>query len=76
MIRFREADFEELVHEGGISPEWPIKYPDLEPYYALAEKMYCVHGTAGVDPLSRQECPPTLFPLSRMNRQSRKFMKR
>ncbi|MGB0014395.1 MAG: GMC family oxidoreductase [Candidatus Sulfotelmatobacter sp.] len=62
MIRFREADFEELVHEGGISPEWPIKYPDLEPYYALAEKMYCVHGTAGVDPTEPPGVPPYPFP--------------
>jgi choline dehydrogenase-like flavoprotein len=62
MIRFREADFKELIHEDGISPEWPIKYPDLEPYYALAEKMYCVHGTAGVDPTEPPGVPPYPFP--------------
>ena len=26
-------DFGELRHHGGISPAWPIRYEDLEPYY-------------------------------------------
>ncbi|HEC55827.1 MAG TPA: GMC family oxidoreductase [Gammaproteobacteria bacterium] len=26
MIRYRERDFEELVHEEGISPAWPVSY--------------------------------------------------
>src|SRR5215471_13692504 len=28
MFRFRERDFDELVHEEGISPAWPIRYSD------------------------------------------------
>jgi choline dehydrogenase-like flavoprotein len=62
MLRFREADFLELVHEDGVSPEWPIKYHDLAPYYTLAEQMYCVHGTAGVDPTEPPGVPPYPFP--------------
>jgi choline dehydrogenase-like flavoprotein len=50
MLRFRQKDFEELEHEGGISPAWPIRYSDLAPYYTLAELMYGVHGNAGLDP--------------------------
>jgi len=50
MFRLRERDFGALEHEEGISPAWPIRYPDLEPYYAEAEKIFKVHGEAGIDP--------------------------
>jgi choline dehydrogenase-like flavoprotein len=33
LFRFREHDFGEIHHHGGISPAWPISYQDLEPYY-------------------------------------------
>lgn len=50
LFRLREKDFERLEHAGGISPAWPISYTDYEPYYAEAEKLYCVHGKMGLDP--------------------------
>ena len=50
LYRFREQDFEEVLHKGGISPEWPLKYQDFEPYYAKAEQLYDVHGKRGIDP--------------------------
>lgn len=50
MFRFREADFERLEHEEGVSPAWPIRYDELEPYYALAERLFGVRGAAGGDP--------------------------
>jgi choline dehydrogenase-like flavoprotein len=50
LFRFREHDFGEIRHHGGISPAWPISYADLEPYYAEAERIYLVHGKAGEDP--------------------------
>ena len=34
--RLRREDFDELAHEGGVSPAWPLTYDDLEPYYARA----------------------------------------
>ena len=40
LFRWRERDFEQVVHKGGISPEWPLKYRDFEPYYTQAEKLY------------------------------------
>ncbi|MEP7071429.1 MAG: dehydrogenase, partial [Verrucomicrobiota bacterium] len=49
MFRLRERDFEAVQHKGGISPEWPLKYFDFEPYYTEAEKLYEVHGKSGVD---------------------------
>lgn len=48
--RFREVDFGSIEHPDGISPAWPISYADIEPYYAEAERLYAVHGTAGQDP--------------------------
>jgi choline dehydrogenase-like flavoprotein len=50
LFRLRERDFETIQHAGGISPEWPLKYADFEPYYARAEKLYNVHGKRGLDP--------------------------
>lgn len=50
MFRFREADFQETRHYGGLSPAWPIGYNILEPYYTKAESMYTVHGKRGEDP--------------------------
>jgi choline dehydrogenase-like flavoprotein len=50
LFRLRETDFGEVRHRGGISPAWPLRYEDLEPYYAAAERLYHVHGEAGEDP--------------------------
>lgn len=50
LFRFRERDFEKVEHPDGISPEWPLKYKDFEPYYTKVEKMYDCHGKRGEDP--------------------------
>ncbi len=50
LYRLREQDFGELRHHDGISPAWPIEYGAMEPYYGLAERLYCVHGARGEDP--------------------------
>ena len=50
MFRFRERDFEELVHPEGVSPAWPIRYRDLESWYGKAEHFFGVRGQAGSDP--------------------------
>jgi choline dehydrogenase-like flavoprotein len=50
LYRLREEDFEATEHVDGVSPEWPINYRDLAPYYDRAEQLYHVHGQAGVDP--------------------------
>ncbi|MBF2063054.1 MAG: GMC family oxidoreductase [Calothrix sp. C42_A2020_038] len=50
LLRLREKDFEQVQHQIGFSPEWPIKYKDLEPYYNEAEKLYNVGGQFGEDP--------------------------
>jgi choline dehydrogenase-like flavoprotein len=50
LFRFRESDFEEVKHYGGISPAWPFGYDVLKDYYETAEKLYSVHGKRGIDP--------------------------
>jgi choline dehydrogenase-like flavoprotein len=50
LLRLRERDFDELQHEDGISPAWPLKYDAFEPYYAQAEALFHVHGKSGEDP--------------------------
>jgi choline dehydrogenase-like flavoprotein len=62
MFRFRERDFEALEHEEGLSPPWPIRYADLEPWYAQAEKLFGVHGKAGDDPTEPPRSGPYPFP--------------
>ena len=49
LYRMRESDFEAVQHENGVSPAWPIMYPDLEPYYHQAEVLYRVHGSTEGD---------------------------
>lgn len=50
LFRLRPEDFGELRHHDGISPAWPIRYEDMEPYYTQAEYLYLVHGRHGEDP--------------------------
>jgi choline dehydrogenase-like flavoprotein len=62
LFRFREQDFGEVRHFGGISPAWPISYDDLEPYYAQAEELYLVHGQHGEDPTEPHRSGPFPYP--------------
>jgi len=62
MFRFRERDFEALEHEEGISPAWPIRYSDLEPYYGQAEKLFGVRGHAGEEPTDPPRSTPFPYP--------------
>lgn len=59
--RLRREDFEELPHREGVSPAWPIRYEDLEPYYARAEVIYRVHGVQGEDPTDPPRSSPFPF---------------
>lgn len=62
LLRLREQDFETVHHEGGVSPEWPLKYRDLAPYYAQAENLYQVHGQQGLDPTEPERSENYPFP--------------
>ena len=61
LLRFRQQDFGEVKHFGGISPEWPLRYEDLEPYYTEAEHLYHVHGERGEDPTEPPASAPYRF---------------
>ena len=50
LYRLRKEDFEEVQHYDGVSPAWPVKYAEFEPYYTEAERLYQVHGEHGRDP--------------------------
>jgi choline dehydrogenase-like flavoprotein len=58
MMRLRERDFEDLDHEDGVSPAWPIDYITLEPCYAQAEAMMGTRGEAGSDPTEPPRSTP------------------
>lgn len=60
--RFRREDFGALESEDGVSPAWPIDYDELEPYYAEAERLFRVHGTAGTDPIEGARSTPFPYP--------------
>ena len=60
--RFRREDFDAIEHEGGTSLAWPIRYDDIEPYYAVAEKIYRVHGQAGQDATEPPRSEPFPYP--------------
>ena len=57
LYRLREEDFEARTHVDGESPAWPIRYQDLASYYDRAERMYHVHGQAGLDPTDPPRAP-------------------
>ena len=50
LYRLRREDFQAIQHVDGISPEWPIDYDTLAPYYERAEQLYQVRGELGNDP--------------------------
>ena len=58
LLRLRERDFGEVIHAGGVSPAWPLKYASFESYYDAAEALFHVHGNRGEDPLE----PPSSRP--------------
>jgi len=62
LLRLRERDFETVQHQGGISPEWCLKYPDFEPYYTEAEALYKVHGQANSEPTEPPHSTDYPFP--------------
>lgn len=62
LFRLRKEDFEVLPHHGGVSPAWPIRYEELEPYYTQAEQLYHVHGLRGEDPTEPHASGPYPHP--------------
>ena len=61
-VRFRKEDFEDLQHEGGVAPAWPVSYDDFAPYYDEAERLMGTHGTMGEDPIEPARSGPFPYP--------------
>ncbi len=62
LARLRPQDFDEYGLEDGVSPQWPISYDELEPYYCEGERIYKVRGVAGEDPMEPPRSQPFPFP--------------
>ncbi|MCK5930868.1 MAG: GMC family oxidoreductase [Fulvimarina manganoxydans] len=62
LLRLREEDFGTIRHAGGLSPEWPVKYDDFEPYYQAAEELFEVRGVRGEDPTEPRSPKPYKHP--------------
>lgn len=58
MFRLRERDFQEVLHEEGVSPAWPIDYATLDTWYGKAEQLFGVHGLSGIDPTEPPRSSP------------------
>ena len=63
LYRLRREDFQAMEHMDGVSPGWPIDYDALAPYYDQAERLYDVHGAAGLDPTEPARNPYPLPPI-------------
>ncbi len=62
LFRLRREDFTAHRTADGLTPDWPIRYEDLEPYYTQAERLYNVHGRRGDDPTDPPASAPYPFP--------------
>ena len=62
LARFRREDFQTVTHADGDSPAWFLSYDDMAPYYALAERVYRVHGDHTDDPTLPRPDDPFPFP--------------
>jgi len=61
-FRMREHDFEPPPEiTSGSGAEWPIRYADLEPYYAIAERIIGVSGVETGDPTAPWRSSPYLI---------------
>lgn len=62
MYRYRAEDFRPRPHLRGNSPGWDITYEQIEPWYAKAEALFRVRGTACEDPTEPPRSGPYPYP--------------
>jgi choline dehydrogenase-like flavoprotein len=64
--RFHESDFHERSLYGEIAgtafADWPMRYADLEPHYAKAERDIGISGLAGANPFEAPRSAPYPLP--------------
>ena len=69
LFRLRQQDFTAHRTADGVTPDWPIGYEELEPYYTQAERLYHVHGRRGDDPTDPPASAP--YPFSPVSHEPR-----
>jgi choline dehydrogenase-like flavoprotein len=62
MPRYKQEDFQETEHIGGISPAWPFSYEQFESYYCLAEELFKVRGECSENLHSTPRSQPYPYP--------------
>lgn len=62
LFRLRQSDFQAHHTADGMTPDWPLRYGDFEPYYTQAEQLYHVHGQRGDDPTDPPASAPYPYP--------------
>jgi choline dehydrogenase-like flavoprotein len=62
LFRLRRQDFIAHRTADGMTPDWPLRYEELEPYYTQAEQLYNVHGRHGDDPTDPPASAPYPYP--------------
>jgi choline dehydrogenase-like flavoprotein len=63
--RFTPADFR-VRSLDGVAEDWPISYYDLEPYYAVNDRMMGVSGIAGDPAYPYHEPPLPMLPFGKL----------
>jgi choline dehydrogenase-like flavoprotein len=71
LFRLRREDFQSVDHFDGVSPPWPIDYDTLAPYYDRAERLFQVHGLAGLDPTEPPRGPFPFAPIPHSSQMER-----
>jgi hypothetical protein len=61
LFRLREGDVTAHHTADGQTPDWPIRYEDMELHYTQAERLYNVHGQRGDDPTDPPASAPYPF---------------
>ena len=67
LFRAREEEFNTIVHKGGISPEWCLKYADFEPYTRKPRNSIMCMANEGLTPLNPGRAKSMPFLPSAMN---------
>ena len=67
LYRLRREDFGELRHHDGLSPAWPIRYDDMEPYYTATSSSTKYTATTARTRPTPQPALPTRFRQCRMS---------
>lgn len=61
-FRLRKEDFMRKDYPDGSTPEWPVSYVEMAPWYDIAERQMRVHGERYADPTDPAESGAPEYP--------------